>query len=339
MLRKVGAGVLVLAAAAACGDSTGPEDFDPVTTRQKADVVLAAFADNPALLSLAAMDSLSLGGPLLSATVPAAPSVLASRATLLRTYIGSDGPSFGSSSPMAIFPADLLGATFVWNTGQGYVEDPNATGAPANGIRLILYTVNPLTREPVQPLDPRGYLDITDESTVSTDALHLVAVWEDVTYLDYVASAVTTTSSLTLSAEGFVSNGTDQVDFDLTFTVTSTSVSVDYLLTHDQGAVQLTGSITADTIDVVLTVDDGDNQVALDVTITESTVVGTIEYNGDVAVEIGGTPEEPTWTRPDGTPLTQAELAALVAFGELIDEIIGHFDDLLGPALVAFLLG
>jgi hypothetical protein len=338
MFRKFGACVLVLVAAAACGDSTGPEDFDPIATQQKAEVVLAAFDNNPALLSLTALESLSVAGPVLSATLPVAPSAFGSRATRLRGYIGAEGPSLGSSSPMAIFPADLLGATFVWS-GQSYAEDPNATGAPANGIRVILYTVDPITRRPVQPLDDRGYVDITDESTASVDALHLVVTWEDVTYLDYVASAVTTTSSLTLSAEGFVSNGTEQVDFDLTFTLTETSVSVDYLLTHDTGSVQLTGSITATAIDVVLTVDDGDNTVALDVTITESTVTGTIEYNGDVAVEIGGTPEVPTWTRPDGTPLTEQELAALVAFGELIDDVIGHFDDLLGPALVAFLLG
>lgn len=342
MLRKFGSGVLILAAAAACGDSTGPEDFDPVETQQKAELVLAAF-ENPAFVSLAALQNLSFGGPLLSATVPMAPSELTTPAlgSRLRAFLGAL-PSFGTASSLAIFPADLLGATFVWNQGQGgYAEDPNATGAPSNGVRVLLYTVNPITRQPVMPLDPRGYLDITDESTAAVDALHLVAVWEDVTHLDYVASATTSAAaeSVTLSADGYVSNGSDQVDFALSFTGTESSATVDYQITHDEATISLTGSISAAGGDVTLSVSDGENTVALDVSVTLSTVSGTIEYNGDVAVEIGGTPDAPTFTRPDGTPLTENEIAALQALGDLIDVIFTHFDDLLAPALLAFLLG
>jgi hypothetical protein len=339
MLRKFGTGMLVVAAAAACGDSTGPENFDPVNTSTKADAVLAAF-DNPALLSLGALQNLSFG-PLLSATVPPAPtaSTLSTAADRLRAWTRTV-PNFGSASPLAIFPADLLGATFVWDEAQDrYVEDPEATGAPANGVRVLLYTVDPISHLPVSPLDDRGYLDIMDESTPSVDALHLVAVWEGVTHLDYVASATTTTTSLTLSAEGFVANGTDRVDFVLTFSLTQTDVSVNYQLTHGDDTLGLTGTLNETSFTVTLTLSDGDNTITFQITVTPSTVEGSIEYNGEVAVEIGGTPEAPTFTRADGTPLTAEELAALQHLGDLINVITDHFDDLLGPAIVAFLLG
>ena len=340
MLRKFGTGMLIVAAAAACGDSTGPENFDPVDTQQKADAVLAAF-DNPALLSLGALQNLSFGGPLLSATLPPEPLAFATStaAARLRDWARTV-PSFGSASPLAIFPADVLGATFVWDADlDQYVQDPQRTGAPSNGVRVILYAVDPVLHLPTAALDEIGYLDIMDESTASVDALHLVAVVDDVTYLDYVASATRTTTSLTLSAEGFVSNGTDGVDFDLTFSLSQSAVSVDYQLTHGDDTLRLEGTLSESSFTVTLTLSDGDNTITFQVTVTPSTVEGSIEYNGEVAVEIGGTPEDPTWTRADGTALTAQQIAALEHLGESIDVITGHFDDLLGPAIVAFLLG
>jgi hypothetical protein len=344
MLRKFGTGMLIVAAAAACGDATGPEDFDPVDTQQKADVVLAAF-DTPALLSLGALQNLDIGaGPLLSATMPATPPAFATpaRAAHLRA-LAQAAPSFSSASPAVIFPADLLGATFVWDAEQNrYVVDPEATGAPSNGIRVTLYTVNPILHLPTLPLDARGYVDLIDESTPAADALHIVAVWEDVTHLDYVASATTISAppSATLSAEGYVSDGTDRVDFALSLTASASGIAINYQLTHDDGSIRLTGNLSNDDesdlpfTDVTLTVSDGDNEVVLTLTVGPSTFSGTIEYNGDVAVEIGGTVDAPTFTRPDGTPLTEAEIAALEAFGDLINAIVSHFDDLLGPALL-----
>jgi hypothetical protein len=129
------------------------------------------------------------------------------------------------------------------------------------------------------------------------------------------------------------------VDFDLTFTLTSSSITVDYQLTHDEGSITLSGTQTETSIDVTLALNDGDNEIVLDVTITPSTVTGTITYNGDVAVEISGSPEQPTFARPDGTPLTQAEIHSLEQLGNLVDVIFEHFDNLLAPALVAFALG
>jgi hypothetical protein len=90
---------------------------------------------------------------------------------------------------------------------------------------------------------------------------------------------------------------------------------------------------------VTLTVEADDDTIVLTVTVTPSTLSGQITYNGDVAVTISGTPNSPTFERPDGTPLTQQELDALEALGNLTGEIFDAFDNLLAPALVVFAFG
>lgn len=335
----------LIALVAACGDSTGPEDFSPTDANTQADVVLSAVSDNPALASLSVLAPyMQFGAAQMALSVaPFDPSEPQARTAAERLQtIRSAGPSFGSSASLALFPADLLGQTLVFNPGlERYEIDDTATGAPAAGVRLILYAVDPILHQLLEPLDPVGYLDLIDVSTASSDALQLVAVIEGETFLDYIASATQTTSSVTLAAEGFLSDGTDQVDFDLSLTATAGSVSSDYLLSADGNSVRLEAGFSGDgedAFEATLTI-DGDDTVVLDVTVTPSTVSGEITYNGDVAVTISGTPEQVTFERPDGTPLTEQEINALEALGAIIGELFDAFDNLLAPALVVLAIG
>jgi len=338
--------VVLGAAASACGDSTGPEDFSPTTTNAKAEAVLAAFDGNTALASLRVLApyfQLSVSPVALTALSAApfnptepAPATVVSRMRALEAA----GPSLGTTASLALFPADLLGKTLVFNPDSGrYVVSPNATGAPAAGIRLTLYAVDPVLNQIVLPLNPVGYLDLIDVSTPSADAVRILAVVNDVTYLDYTASATRSTSSATVSAQGFLSNGTDQVDFDLSLTATLSSLSIDYLLSSGGNSVRLVAAISGqDDSEATLTVKGDGDTIVLAVTITPSTVSGDIKYNGDVAVTISGTPEAPTFTRPDGTPLTEQEIAALKSLGDIIGNLFDAFDNLLAPAFVVFAL-
>jgi hypothetical protein len=335
---------VLIALVAACGDSTGPEDFSPTDANTQAEAVLSAVTDNPALASLSALAPyMQFGAAQMALSVaPFDPTEPQARTAAERLRaIGVAGPSFGSSASLALFPADLLGQTLVFNPElERYEIDDTATGAPADGVRLILYAVDPILHQILEPLDPVGYLDLIDVSTASSDALQLVAVIEGETFLDYIASATQTTSSVTLAAEGFLSDGTDQVDFDLSLTGTANSVSLNYLLSADGNSVRLEASVNGegdDAFEATLTI-DGDDTVVLDITVTPSTVSGEITYNGDVAVTISGTPEEVTFERPDGTALTAQEINALEALGAIIEELFDAFDNLLAPALVVFAL-
>jgi hypothetical protein len=342
MIRKFAALSLV-AVIAACGDSTGPEDYDPVTAASKAQDVLSAFDGNVALAALAVLGpamQLSTAAPVFSVAPFDPADGTATAATRMRD-LRDVLPSFGTSGSLALFPSDALGKTFVYDTDlDRYEMDPDATGAPDDGVRFILYAVDPILGRVVEPLDPIGYLDLIDVSTVSVDAIQIVAVVGDVTYLDYTASVSSGTSSATLSAEGFLSNGTDQVDFDLSVGATATRATLDYLLSTDDGSIRLEAALDLDdTMTATLTLEGDGDTIILDVTITPSTVSGEITYNGDVVVTVAGTPEVPTFTRPDGTPLTEDEIDALEAFGSIVANLFDAFDNLLWPALLVFALG
>jgi predicted small lipoprotein YifL len=346
MVFRRSAALMLIAGIAACGDSTGPEDFSPSDANAKAEAVLSAVSGNSALASLAVLGpyiQFSAAQAALS-VAPFDPTEPQTTTTAARLQaIRAAGPSFGSSGSLALFPQDLLGMTLVFNTQtSSYEVDDARSGAPADGVRLILYAVDPILGQLVTPLNEIGYLDLIDVSTVSVDALQLVAVIGTTTYLDYTASVTQTTSSATVAAEGYLSDGTHQVDFDLSLSASISAVSLDYLLSAGGNSVRLEGTLTGggdDNVDVRLTVQGDGDTVVLTYTVTPSTLSGEITYNGDVAIDISGTPDSPVFARPDGTPLTQQELNALQALGDIVEEIFDAFDNLLGPALLVFVFG
>ncbi len=342
MFRQLIAGVTLVVMAAACSDSTGPENFSATKTEQVAAAVVGALGNNTALQTLDILGaSLSLSGPALAAAPFAAAEMGGDVNTTARLQtLGQAVLNFGAASPLAIFPANLLGKTYVYNpqTSQFEIDDAR-TGAPAAGVRFILYAVDPIARQIVTPLNEVGYLDLIDVSTPSADAVQIVAVIGTITYIDYTASATTNTNSASLNATGFVSDGTDQIDFNLTLTVSQTAITADYTLSSGAASVRLQVNLTQAGLTFVLTVTDGNETVAMTVNLDETTVDGSIRYNGDVVVVITGDPDNPQFTRPDGTPLTQEEALALRALGDFFDEIFDAFDNLLIPAFVVFAIG
>lgn len=324
-----------------CSDSTAPEDFSPTDTRTMASNVLSVLDGNTALASLGVLAPyMSLGAAQIAlATVPFDPTDAPSLTATERLQAMADaGLSFGSTAPLALFPADLLGKTFAFNPDSGrYVLDAAAQGAPAAGIRLLLYAVDPVLRQILVPLNQVGHLDLIDVSTPAADAVRILAVIGTTPYLDYTASVSVATTSATIAAEGFVSNGSQQVDFDLSLSATQTNIGLDYLLSSGANSVQLVATLGGeDDLNATLTVRGGGDTVVMAVTVTPSTLSGQITYNGGVAITISGTPDSPMFARPDGTPLTEAEIGALVALAEIIEELFDAFDNLLAPAFVVF---
>ena len=94
--------------------------------------------------------------------------------------------SFSAST--AAISAEVAGKTFEYN-GTGYVPT-DRTGAPSNGVRFIIYAVNPVTMQPVTPLQEVGYVQLTDLSGTTTQAARVVVVSDNITYLDYTVRGV-----------------------------------------------------------------------------------------------------------------------------------------------------
>ena len=74
-------------------------------------------------------------------------------------YAHRTHPPFFSRTAAADIPPEYLGVTFVW-TSRPTATSPGRPGAPDNGVRFVLYAVNPITGRPVEPLVRDGYADI-----------------------------------------------------------------------------------------------------------------------------------------------------------------------------------
>ncbi|HXI63256.1 MAG TPA: hypothetical protein VNH14_01970, partial [Gemmatimonadales bacterium] len=210
--------VCLTLALAGCGkDATAPAPprlTDAATTASQLDAITAP-TNTSALLSMEfASLSFTTG-----ATGPVGISPLR---TALPFPGGSGGlgglamlplprPMVGRPSGAAIFPDSVLGKTFVWDTAAHRYAASSETGAPANGVRFVLYVLDPLSFMPAIPLTVDGEVDFTDQSTTSASVLGVTVLGPPgaapVTYAAYTISVPSGPSPSTMSLAGFLSDG------------------------------------------------------------------------------------------------------------------------------------
>ena len=347
------AALAVAALAAGCGggDSNAPDaPFDAAGTTSDLGAMEASF-ESPAMHGYASASqaiSAVLGETPAAAAVKAAPTkalILGDRqgsgqyaAALARAYVRPAGGIRPSLSTAAILD-EHLGVTFVYNPETDQYEASDAAGAPAAGVRFIIYAVDPVTRVPVEPLVEVGYADIVSTASASGGTVRIEVVSGGVTYLDYAMGYTGNTSAATINVTGFVTNGDDRVNFDLDnhFDFGSESLVLDYSLT-----VPTRGGFRID-FEAGMSLGTGTVTTALEargphgtVTIagTQSATAGSfeVEVNGALFATItmpdGGAP---VFAGADGEPLTQAELDALAALLGIFADGFTFFGDLLGP--------
>jgi hypothetical protein len=204
----------------------------------------------------------------------------------------------------------------------------------------------------VEPLTPIGCADLTDEST-STAALQLhlkayntgnacTAPTLNTPLIDYTASASITyltpptVNDAQVHVSGFVSDGTTEVDFNLTqiFSIT-TGLSVDYNLSVPSADVSVefqASYTTAGQAQVTLTVKNAGNTTVVTASGTLAGITGHINYNGNLVVNIAGSPTSPTFTSASGDTLTDAQVAALRGLFYFADALLNRADVMLAPA-------
>jgi hypothetical protein len=327
---------LVAIGLTACGDSAGPGDtFDPVASSEATAEALAPFTDNPGIDALFVLETAlpALGGAAAAPAIPVpdSPYPALDEVRVLDRLLGFMSPTV----PAVLFPADLLGKTLVYNPSTGQYEvDLEATDAPSNGIRIVLYAVDPIFHEPIEPLNAVGHLDLTDEGTAEADRVRVVVVIGSVTHLDYVASATVLTSGLVFSAVGQVSDGVTVVDFDLSHTWSEVdgftlTYGIDVVGTDTYLDVRIELDPPGESVTFYLEVGHDGGTLILDLSATATALSGTVTADGTVVVEVSGTPEAPVFDAEGLTPEQQQ------ALGELFDgifELIEGFNGLLIPA-------
>src|SRR3989454_1450607 len=360
-------GVAVAAlVAAACKDTTSPRLSDPAGLTNDVQTLgsvftTALFQSYQAVSdSIGAMaPSLRFGGELLQATSPTTPaevgrvySASPQRAQALKQLaIGLAGT--GTSS---VIPDTLYQSVFAYDTVTNHYYRLSTTGGPPQGVRFLLYAVDPITHQIIEnPLTQIGFVDLIDVSSGSTTGLRVVLV--DIvpqtpdTLADYTITATQySAGSFAATAVGFVSDGTHTLTFNVSFSVTNAdtaypdvSINVHWALNTPAVTVDLTESITMPDADhemlsFNLSITRGAETVAATGTITVTlstqsvTVNITITVNGAVYARITGTDNGITIRHADGSQLSQEEFAALEQLFSLPDTALEVIQQLFHPA-------
>jgi len=311
---------VVVALAAACKNSTGPQAqlADPrglSTDLQTVSGVLQAGV----LRSFGLVDT-AAGSPATVAT-PAGALLRTAPFTTLRTagQPSTDAPrrlqalrlaagALGSGINASVIPPQYLGQTFVWDDAtHKYVVGPDA--GPSTGVRIILYAIDPSTGSVAEPSNAVGFVDLLDQSTTNPDVNKLHVIVKDgtpaspgpITYADYTVSGSVTGSPATAfsaSAVGFVSDGTHALAFNATFSATNLTtdnpdaqIDVTWDLDNPAIHVELHETVaTSDanhlTVTVNFSVTRGTETVAVTGTITE--VLSPLTVTADLTITVNG---------------------------------------------------
>ncbi len=217
MLRIVRLSAVVMAltvSLAACTEGTGlgDEPFDPELSAADLEAVQGAFAASVfESLAIGSQDFILVPDPpplpvaLLQASLAAASGSHWQASAAAEAFAA--GPASGP-----LLPDEFAGRTYIRDV-EGYRWDETRSDAPTNGVRFVLYEVDPVTREP--GTTEIGYVDLLDESTLDAYVARVVVVTNGVVRINYFVSAGVQDLTLTLTVSGFIGDGTNQIDVDL----------------------------------------------------------------------------------------------------------------------------
>ncbi|MGI9626063.1 MAG: hypothetical protein ACR2QM_04450 [Longimicrobiales bacterium] len=340
----------------ACGDSTGPDQ--PFS----ADAAAEDYAAMDAVVNSSAWDDFrtasqgfSFGG---GSSVPSAFAQIVDGG--LEGLRSGDGEQAARDIVNSIGDLDISGQSIISETHRGVVfvydeivEDYVAselTGAPATGVRFVLYELDgsevPIVANEI------GFVDLIDEGDdIQPIALRLSATANDINFLDYRVELENPDGpgSGSVMVDGFLRNDVDQLDFSIDVASSATPGVETLDITFDASidnrgfdiAMMMTGvdDDTGETADVTLTVTHGVHSMAVVANVTQGVMDGTISLNGDLFATMTGDPDDPTFTSASGTGLTAGEIAMLIRVAGVTESVFTLFGELLEPAMHIVLLG
>jgi hypothetical protein len=342
--RSLATTVLLALALSACSHDDGPSEFNPDGMAADLGSTETAF-DSPATASFTA------SGSAIATVLGGSPAVMSPVSALIhpasvRSYAMSLSRLVPRTSRIsaaaASIPEAYLGITFVWDLeSQAYVAS-DLEGAPANGVRFLLYAVNPVTGQPADPLNELGYVDVTDVSSGSVIGTRVLVFADGVTYLDYTASGSGNETSGEVTVSGFASNGTTRANFTLRNTISQTAngllLTLDYSLSIPSRGFEVSytatfGNISPEQVVVTLdfTVSGRNGDVNFTGTYGASGGSFSVKVNGSVFATVTLANGDPVISSATGTALTPQEEAALNAVLDFYDGSLFVFDSLMTP--------
>lgn len=279
------------------------------------------------------------------------------RVDLLRTLeprsleraVANVAASRASGAKTPLFPINFLGKEFIFDASiDAYVE--YGDGGPENGVRFELYVVDLSSGLPALPLQPFGFVDLTDESDAVSARLRMRAF--DTSgggtrrVADYLVDGAFASDangvSVSLLAEGFAEDQNGRFDFELDELLEfddaagMTYVTSKHRVLSAEGTevrLQVGGGLSADGshADLIfrMGIDGSAGRTLVDLAVVNGAQNGEIRQAGRVEALVEGTVEAPVFIDAAGRGFTSSELAAL-------DEILFGIDDVLAFAGEAY---
>ncbi len=339
----------------ACDDSTNPGDsFDPSASAADLEAVGNAFNTDvyESLSKMGGDFGAVAAAPALAASVVDAGWISVSSPDKWELYGGELANALlSSSAAVLLIPDTFRGRTYEHNA-EGYFHNPDRAGAPPNGIRFILYEVNPITDEP--GATEIGWVDVMDEST-DLAAIVRLSVWSGgIEYVNYTVSASGVINSVSFEIDGWVTDGTTQVNFTLNHSIDATfataRVEIDYQVdvpSRDFSiaanmVVEFDAETQAGSITIEASFSQANNNVVVQGSIDSQTDGGTLEVlvNGNLFATITFSGESITVVGPDGNALSQEHAQALRTITDALGDIFDDtFEDLFDPVEWLFSFG
>jgi hypothetical protein len=333
-----------------CGDSGPDVPFNPAGTAGDLEAVNGTFQSSTfasfstfsllfdaALMPASPVISASAAALDLRATTKEGMRAAAARSAQRLAALMRSGSESGISALAVSLPAGVAGKTFVYSGGAYVMSD--LTGAPANGVRFLLYAVDPVTFLPAEPLVETGYVDLIDLSTGSTQAARVRVFSGGTEYINYTVSVTSSLTSGRISMAGYVSNGSTQANINLRATLNSSGLTLTYSVdvpTRDF-SIDLTLTSTGDDpttaiIGVTIDVRGGNGWVFMTGQFDLDGAVLHVSVNGNAfaTITVTGT-GAPVITGRGGQQLTDEDTAALEGVFEITDGAFTSFDRLFLP--------
>jgi hypothetical protein len=337
--------VIGLAALAACGkDAPTPVDFtDPAAVSANLSSVDSAFDSDvfrsfgnaSAMLGIATSPALRPVASLLETTRPELkrsgahiflPNLL--QAQRLQAAV----PNLSVAAAQGrIIPDSMYGRVFEWDATIHQYRYQGTTVANLNGVRFILYALG-LDGAVVEPVTAIGTLDIIDASTPTQLKLHVLVKGPGgaTTYVDYLATVVSSNTSATATASGFISNGlggtankTLSFDESLSVNTAGARIAATFALNNPAMTLMMNETFSFNDPNIVLDADfrliqNGETirtvgHITINTVTNVTNISVTVYLNGHPVASIAGNPSDPgtEWVDAGGEPLTIADLAAL----------------------------
>lgn len=234
------------------------------------------------------------------------------------------------------------GKTFVYDPSVGrYVFDPARPGAPATGVRFILYEPGPGGKP--DPTKEIGYADLIDEGDESPQeiALRLVVVESADTILDYRTTVDILAQGGEVTVDGYLQGDPDRLDFHIQVAASAdgdgATLDIAFEMGIESREFSIGGSVHGAAGDsgkggeLTLLVRHGTNTLSVEATGSDSEIQGTVYLNGDLFATVEGDPDSPTIRGAGGGELTWTEMLVLRQILDFAEDVFHLFEDLLDP--------